>query len=127
LELRGLWGRDLPEDLSIEILSRLSIKSLICCKMLSKSWYAVVSYPSFITMHLKTSHNSNRGAAILRRGGGRKWPKMDWNTYISISMLSNETVEVAEVAEIGRKFFFLFFFFPFFFEKKKLYFNIFYF
>jgi hypothetical protein len=110
LELRGLWGRDLPEDLSMEILSRLPVKSLICCKCISKSWYAVVTYPSFITKHLKTSHNSNRGAAILGHGGGLE--------HLHLSTLSNETVEVYGVAENGRNFFFLFLFFL----KKYIYF-----
>ena len=48
-----------------------------------------------------TSHNPNKGAAILRRGGGLEHPHL--------SLLSNETLEVFGVAEI------------FFFKKKKVY------
>jgi hypothetical protein len=46
LEPRGLWGRDLPGDFSVEILSRLLVKSLIHCKCISKSEYAIVTNPS---------------------------------------------------------------------------------
>jgi F-box interacting protein len=91
-----LWGRDLPEDLSMEILSRLPVKSLMRCKCVSKSWYALVTNPSFITKHLKTSHNLNRGAAILRRGGG-----LD---QLRLSTLSNETLEVSGNVDLSQWF-----------------------
>ncbi|KAE8021746.1 hypothetical protein FH972_007611 [Carpinus fangiana] len=91
-----LWGRDLPEDLLLEILSRLPVKSLMRCKCVSKSWYALVTNPSFITKHLKTSHNLNRGAAILRLGGG-----LD---QLRLSTLSNETLEVSGDVDISQFF-----------------------
>ncbi|KAE8021744.1 hypothetical protein FH972_007609 [Carpinus fangiana] len=91
-----LWGRDLPEDLSMEILSRLPVKSLMRCKCVSKSWYALVTNPSFITKHLKISHNLNRGAAILRLGGG-----LD---QLSLSTLSNETLEVSGDVDLSQWF-----------------------
>ncbi|XP_059450700.1 F-box protein CPR1-like [Corylus avellana] len=90
-----LWGRDLPEDLSMEILSRLPVKSLMRCKCISKSWYALITNPSFITMHL-TSHNPNRRAAILRRGGGLE--------HLRLSTLSNETLEVSGNVDLSQLF-----------------------
>jgi hypothetical protein len=63
------------------------------------------------TKHLKTSHNSNRGAAILGRGGGLE--------HLHLSMLSNETVEVSGWPKMAENFFSSFFFFFFFFLKKK--------
>ncbi|XP_059450699.1 F-box/kelch-repeat protein At3g23880-like isoform X1 [Corylus avellana] len=87
--------RDLPEDLSMEILSRLPVKSLMRCKCISKSWYALITNPSFITMHL-TSHNPNRRAAILRRGGGLE--------HLRLSTLSNETLEVSGNVDLSQLF-----------------------
>jgi F-box interacting protein len=91
-----LWGRDLPEDLSMEILSRLPVKSLMRCKCVSKSWYALVTNPSFISKHLKISHNLNRGAAIIRHGGG-----LD---QLRLSTLSNETLEVSADVDLSKWF-----------------------
>jgi F-box interacting protein len=91
-----LWGRDLPEDLSMEILSRLPVESLMRCKCVSKSWYALVTNPSFITKHLKISHNLNRGAAILRLGGG-----LD---QLRLSTLSNETLQVSGDVDLSQWF-----------------------
>jgi hypothetical protein len=63
-----LWGRwDLPEDASMEILSRLAVKFLASCKCISKSWYALITNPNFITKHLKISRNPHRGGTILMR------------------------------------------------------------
>jgi F-box interacting protein len=91
-----LSGRGLPEDLLMEILSRLPVKSLMRCKCVSKSWYALVTNPSFISKHLKISHNLNRGAAILRLGGG-----LD---QLRLSTLSNETLEVSGDVDLSQWF-----------------------
>ncbi|KAL5854579.1 hypothetical protein ACOSQ4_004381 [Xanthoceras sorbifolium] len=47
----------LPEDMIIEILSILPVKSLIRFRCVSKSWYALVRSSSFISKHLKNDHN----------------------------------------------------------------------
>ncbi|KAL5769476.1 hypothetical protein ACOSP7_013630 [Xanthoceras sorbifolium] len=47
----------LPEDMIIEILSILPVKSLIRFRCVSKSWYALVKSSSFISKHLKKDHN----------------------------------------------------------------------
>ncbi|KAL5769479.1 hypothetical protein ACOSP7_013633 [Xanthoceras sorbifolium] len=47
----------LPEDIIIEILSILPVKSLIRFRCVSKSWYALVRSSSFISEHLKNNHN----------------------------------------------------------------------
>jgi F-box interacting protein len=66
------------------------------CKCVSKSWYALVTNPSFISKHLKISHNLNRGGAILRRGGGLDQPRL--------STLSNETLEVSGDVDLSQWF-----------------------
>jgi F-box interacting protein len=56
-------SRDLPEDVIIEILSRLPVKWLLRYKCVCKSWYALITNPDFINKHLTwaTSHNPRRG------------------------------------------------------------------
>ncbi|KAL1832730.1 hypothetical protein ACET3Z_002381 [Daucus carota] len=39
------------EDLLTEVLSRLPVKYLLRCKAVSKSWYSLISNPSFIKAH----------------------------------------------------------------------------
>ncbi|KAL5767052.1 hypothetical protein ACOSQ2_013835 [Xanthoceras sorbifolium] len=46
----------LPDDMIIEILSILPVKSLIRFRCISKSWYALVR-SSFISKYLKNDHN----------------------------------------------------------------------
>ncbi|KAK3232161.1 hypothetical protein Dsin_004042 [Dipteronia sinensis] len=47
----------LPEDMIIEILSILPVKSLIRFRCVCKSWYVEVQSRSFISKHLKNDHN----------------------------------------------------------------------
>ncbi|KAL5769478.1 hypothetical protein ACOSP7_013632 [Xanthoceras sorbifolium] len=47
----------LLEDMIIEILSILPVKSLIRFRYVSKSWYVLVRSSSFISKHLKNDHN----------------------------------------------------------------------
>ncbi|KAK4715314.1 hypothetical protein R3W88_013652 [Solanum pinnatisectum] len=50
---------DLSRDIMLEILSRLSIKSIFCCKMVCKLWYNLLtSEPLFFSMyHKRSSYN----------------------------------------------------------------------
>ncbi|KAI8548102.1 hypothetical protein RHMOL_Rhmol07G0246200 [Rhododendron molle] len=43
--------QELPQDLLMEILSRLPVKSLLQWKSVSKSWYVLIQNPSFISLH----------------------------------------------------------------------------
>ncbi|XP_058187812.1 F-box/kelch-repeat protein At3g06240-like [Rhododendron vialii] len=42
---------NLPEDLEMEILCRLPVKSLLRFKSVCKNWYALILNPSFISLH----------------------------------------------------------------------------
>ncbi|KAH9711019.1 F-box domain-containing protein [Citrus sinensis] len=53
-----LGNDDSPEDIMIEILSRLPVKSLIRLRCVCKSWYALIKNPNFISMHLKNDVNT---------------------------------------------------------------------
>ncbi|KAI9112479.1 hypothetical protein K1719_016402 [Acacia pycnantha] len=47
----------LPEDLMIEIMMRLPVKSLLRFKFVAKSWYDLISDPSFITKQFEWSNS----------------------------------------------------------------------
>ncbi|KAE8021742.1 hypothetical protein FH972_007607 [Carpinus fangiana] len=104
-----LVSRGLPEDLSMEILSRLPIKSLMRFKCISKSWCALITDPNFITKHL-TSLNPQRGA-ILRRGKGLERRRFlielndtRWQELPRLSRLSHETLELSENVDLSQLF-----------------------
>ncbi|CAK9178693.1 unnamed protein product [Ilex paraguariensis] len=50
----------LPEDVVIEILSRLPVKSLLRFKCVCKYWYTLTKKPSFIRKHLNRENNHAR-------------------------------------------------------------------
>ncbi|KEH23068.1 putative F-box domain-containing protein [Medicago truncatula] len=45
----------LPDELIIEILSFLRVKNIVQLKCLSKSWFTIISDPTFVEKHLKNS------------------------------------------------------------------------
>ncbi|KAL6552262.1 hypothetical protein OROGR_008416 [Orobanche gracilis] len=53
----------LPEDLLIDILSRLPVKSLLQCKSLCKEWHVIVSSSSFIKKYF--NHDGNLTRLVL--------------------------------------------------------------
>ncbi|KAK0582691.1 hypothetical protein LWI29_028590 [Acer saccharum] len=58
----------LPEDMIIEILSILPVKSLIRFRCVCKSWYVEVHSRSFISKHLKNDHNMHLVIPHLKEG-----------------------------------------------------------
>ncbi|XP_058187735.1 F-box protein At5g49610-like [Rhododendron vialii] len=51
-EATAIEGMELlTEDVLMEILSRLSVKSLLRCKSVSRNWYSLIRNPSFISLH----------------------------------------------------------------------------
>ncbi|KAH7855535.1 hypothetical protein Vadar_025925 [Vaccinium darrowii] len=52
LEIKGMAiGHQLPEDVLMDILSRIPAKSLLQWKSVSKYWYSLIQNPSFISLH----------------------------------------------------------------------------
>ncbi|XP_057998933.1 F-box/kelch-repeat protein At3g23880-like, partial [Hevea brasiliensis] len=51
----------LPQELLAEILSRLPVKSILICRCVSKTWYSLITNPSFIAHHLKKTPARNSG------------------------------------------------------------------
>ncbi|KAK1386365.1 F-box domain-containing protein [Heracleum sosnowskyi] len=55
------------EDILIELLSRLDVKTLLQCKAVSKTWYSLISTPIFIKSHFNRALNGadNQTATTL--------------------------------------------------------------
>ncbi|XP_030924259.1 F-box protein At3g07870-like isoform X1 [Quercus lobata] len=49
----------LPSEIVTNILVRLPIKSIIICTCVSKAWKSLIQNPTFISTHLRYSHNKN--------------------------------------------------------------------
>ncbi|KAK3007194.1 hypothetical protein RJ639_015490 [Escallonia herrerae] len=56
---------NLPEDVVTEILLMLPVKSLLRCKSICKSWYTLITKPSFTTAQLNCSAALQRNYCIL--------------------------------------------------------------
>jgi F-box interacting protein len=83
-------SRELPEDLLTEILSKLPVKCLGRFKCVSKSWYALITNPNFITKHVTwaNSHNPHRRAILSHSN--------EWGYgYPLVATLSNDTLELS--------------------------------
>ncbi|KAK4477634.1 hypothetical protein RD792_016872, partial [Penstemon davidsonii] len=59
--------QNLIEDVILEILSRLPVKTLSRFKCVCKLWYTLIESPSFINRHL--SHENNRERLLVRHCG----------------------------------------------------------
>ncbi|KAJ7961956.1 F-box protein [Quillaja saponaria] len=82
-----MLSRDLSEDLVIEILLRLPVKSLIRFKCIRKSWYDLIKSPYFISIHLNHAKlNKNPNLLLQRQHVDTIKPYF--------SLLSYETLEV---------------------------------
>ncbi|KAF7806752.1 F-box/kelch-repeat protein [Senna tora] len=62
-----MLSANLPDDIAKEIAVRLPVKSLLRFKSVSKSWYALITDPSFITQHLERSSDSNHRLHLIFR------------------------------------------------------------
>ncbi|OMO76057.1 hypothetical protein COLO4_25686 [Corchorus olitorius] len=69
LEIKNMMTYQLPEEIYMEILERLPIKSLIRFKTVCKSWKSLISTPCFIDRHFsRSAANSNKvGIALTRK------------------------------------------------------------
>ena len=51
-------GRPIPEDVVVDILLRLPVKSLLRFKCVRKNWCALIKSPSFIREHFQYRNNN---------------------------------------------------------------------
>lgn len=92
-----MLSKDVPEDVAMEILLRLPVKSLMRFKTARKSWYALIRDPNFITKHRTWAASHNPHREVLLKPDNRP----------TLSILSNETLEVSGDVDLS----------PFFLEK----------
>ncbi|KAK4572187.1 hypothetical protein RGQ29_030563 [Quercus rubra] len=61
--LQRRTNHDLPEEIVLEILAKLPVKSLLRFRCVCKRWYSSIANPSFISTHLSNNHH-NEGLVI---------------------------------------------------------------
>ncbi|KAJ9551649.1 hypothetical protein OSB04_015694 [Centaurea solstitialis] len=67
---------ELPAELTIDILSRLPVKTIIRCKIVCKKWWNLVNDSSFVNLHLSKSHPT--GLVIHRRKDYKDPGILEW-------------------------------------------------
>ncbi|KAK3437513.1 hypothetical protein EUGRSUZ_C02180 [Eucalyptus grandis] len=60
-------GSDLPEEILIQILLKLPVKSLVRFRCVSKSWDSLITHPSFVSLHLRHAMAGHDRSVILLR------------------------------------------------------------
>ncbi|XP_059649948.1 F-box/kelch-repeat protein At3g23880-like [Cornus florida] len=73
--MRRAEAKYLPEEILIQILVRLPVKSLLRFKSVRKSWHSLIIDPTFIQVHLKTSSKNTSYIIIIRYSDSRPHPK----------------------------------------------------
>ncbi|XP_057479865.1 putative F-box protein At3g10240 [Actinidia eriantha] len=58
---------DMPEDVLIEVLTRLPVKSLLRFRCICKHWYAIILNPTFEHHHLNRQKSDNKGRLLIQR------------------------------------------------------------
>ncbi|KAL7218726.1 hypothetical protein ACSBR2_011909 [Camellia fascicularis] len=56
----------IPEEVLIEILARLPVKSLLRFRSVCKSWYSLITNPSFITTHLNRTKSNHTNKLLIK-------------------------------------------------------------
>ncbi|XP_059639836.1 F-box/kelch-repeat protein At3g06240-like [Cornus florida] len=72
----------LPEDVIIEILLRLPVKSVIRARVVCKNWYTITKNPSFVTKHF--NHPANSGRLFVNR-----FDKISKNMFSHCSLIKH--------------------------------------
>ncbi|XP_041004494.1 F-box/kelch-repeat protein At3g06240-like [Juglans microcarpa x Juglans regia] len=80
--------RNLPEDVVMEILSRLPVESLMRFKCVNKAWYFLIRNPDFIAKHLfrATSDKRHRGFLLNREHEITRTPWVSLHSYETLAV-----------------------------------------
>ncbi|XP_026442972.1 F-box/kelch-repeat protein At3g23880-like [Papaver somniferum] len=57
---------NIPEEVYLEILYRVPVKSTFLCKCVCKSWLSLISTPDFVKMHLNVSIQKNNPKLMIK-------------------------------------------------------------
>lgn len=75
---------DFSNDMIVETLSRLPVKSLMRFKCVCKSWYSLVKDPNFIYKHLEKDNNMRLMVRCTYKNPDYTDPFNDLITYFSV-------------------------------------------
>lgn len=92
-----MTGHPLPEDVVIEILSRLPVKNLLQFKCVCKSWYAIITSPNFISKHLRNYYSKSDDSDCLLV----QYCVTQAGELESLELLLDETPKVLSYASLG--------------------------
>ncbi|GKE07366.1 putative F-box domain-containing protein [Tanacetum coccineum] len=85
-------------DVTEEVLLRLAVKDVLRCKSVCKSWYSLISSPSFVKLHLKhvckkddkdNKQLGNKRIAminVIRMNGSRCYIPDGWDYYFTLQI-----------------------------------------
>ncbi|XP_058739956.1 F-box protein CPR1-like [Vicia villosa] len=94
----------LPEELIIEILLRLTVKNVLRCKCVCKSWFSLISNPNFATSHSQLAASPTDKLVCLRNNS-ETLLSIDFNASLnndsSYASLSHEFLPPRSYSEIG--------------------------
>ncbi|XP_050210890.1 F-box protein CPR1-like [Mercurialis annua] len=57
----------LSEEVVAEILKRQSVKSLLQCRSVCKSWYSLITNPTFISLHIAHTTQANKPYLLVKK------------------------------------------------------------
>ncbi|XP_043721154.1 F-box protein CPR1-like [Telopea speciosissima] len=75
--------KNLPEDIILVIFSRLPVKSLLRFRSVCKLWYALITDPDFVQMHLSRSLATNTNLILILK----RYPKF---LYVDLNVCKQE-------------------------------------
>ncbi|XP_012076099.1 putative F-box protein At4g38870 [Jatropha curcas] len=70
-----------PEELLIEILKRASVRPLLRCRLVCKSWYSPITNPNFISLQINHSIESQKPYQILIENVSRSGLEIKFEGY----------------------------------------------
>ncbi|KAJ8763337.1 hypothetical protein K2173_002220 [Erythroxylum novogranatense] len=96
--LETTMPNNIDQELLVEILKRLAVKLLVQCRCVSKSWYFLISSPSFISAHTRYTLESNRSTKFLLRHYNWNSKKENYTLHPDDDKKGNSFCECQELA-----------------------------
>ncbi|XP_022159366.1 putative F-box protein At3g52320, partial [Momordica charantia] len=87
---------NLPEEVMIEILSRLPPESLVRFKCVRKSWYALINNPNFATKHFANFPQSSTTVLLKRLVTEESGNKQNMFTFLKFPLHDHQSASVLD-------------------------------